>query len=112
MHIHYDATELSESDFVSLLRSAHAVCRSWWMDKLDCEISCIRQSIEIDFEGALRKLDKGVAVRSVVHRRGDHLEAPYFEFGFTVLDSPSFYLWIIVDVGQAEKLIVGLKPRA
>lgn len=101
-HIHYDATQCTTEQFVTILKEAHAVCKRWWFDKLDNSVR--RERVEgITFEDSLAYFTKD-ARPVVIERRGDHLDEPYSEIGFHTIASPSFFLWVINDAGYAHSL--------
>jgi len=106
----YNTGSLSHTEQEGLLRKAHAICETWWFDKLDCAESWARQRVEdIAFEEAMGHFAER-ALTTVIHRRQSiSMGGPHIEVGFRSMESPvDYFLWIIVSLDRADEITNGL----
>jgi hypothetical protein len=104
----YNTNRLTYEQKVEILRRAKAVCQHWWVDVLDCSESFCRKRVEMSFEEILEKFDDQ-AHFSMIHRcvpPENHLE-----IGFRVGagNGPDYFLWLIVNMKNAEEFTAGLE---
>ena len=112
-HIFYDTIKVSRAEQERLLRKAHSICSEWWLDKLDCSESYMRQKVEgASFEEAMRHFGER-ALMNVIHRRAFiPLDEPHLEVGFRSMESPvDYFLWINVPLDRAEEITKGLQAK-
>lgn len=111
--VFYDIGSLSRKQQEVLLRKAYSISERWWVDKLCCEESFARQKVnDISFEEAMRHFIKG-AVMNVIERHSVvPLDGPYREVSFRSMESPvDYFLWILVPLERADKIVTGLTQR-
>lgn len=101
----YQTHDMDHEQKVRLLHAAHAVATAWWVDKLDCRISPIRERVEMPFEQALAMFKPGTPLTVIQRQHEDVLEV-----GFRVSDSVrpmeiDWFLFINVAYPEATRLI-------
>lgn len=107
MTTHYGTHELDHEQKVRLLRSALAAASAWWVDRLDCRISPIRENVEMSVEQALALFTPGTPL-TVIHRQHENV----LEVGFRVSDTErpmvlDWFLFVLVPYPAASSLIAG-----
>ena len=87
-----------------ILRKAHSLCYNWWFDELDCSKSFARQTVDIEFEEAMKYMDDPTAIAICMLRL---IPEPYYEFGFHTMpiSKPSKFLWIQVTLEEGQKIM-------
>jgi len=66
----YDVSDLSLEKRIDIIDYAKNVCFKWHVDKLDCNISCSRQLIDMSYEDIMEKFDMSCHFVAI-HRRGN-----------------------------------------
>lgn len=109
MNTSYKTHGLTLDQKKDLFRRAKAVCRTWWVDELDCKKSWFRQRIDMDFEAALA-LMQGDTHFVVIHR---HYEPDdYLEIASrTMSGEPDYFLWVQCDPKHIPELTEGLEKH-
>lgn len=111
--IFYDVRKLSLDKKIEILNAAKLLCKEYWVDKLDCNISWARQRIDMSFDEVM-KLYNPKCHTVVIYRKGSVQSEYYGEIGFTTMSGVNFYLWIILTVDNLMNLVEKhkLKPQA
>jgi hypothetical protein len=111
MNQSYNVNHLPVEEKKELCRRAKAVSYQWWADKLDCDVSCCRQQIQVDFEEFLKHLDQSTTVLTMIWRMT--LPPSYLEVGFgTMSGEISYFLWIKVSPEHIPGLVEGFRVHA
>lgn len=106
----YNTSGLTVYQRKSICYDAYECSTAWWVDKLDCKVSFLRQRVEMSYDDIIKKLARGCHF-TVVHR--SDIEE-YGEIGFCTMSfEPDFFLWIITTVEDLNKIVMkyGLKPK-
>ncbi len=94
MHKFFSTNHLSFEQKKDLLNIAKEKSYNWWVDIL--ESPCIyRKQIDMPFEEIMKKFDNKCHFH-IVHRNLN--TENYLEIGFCTLNSPDYFLWILLDV--------------
>jgi len=116
--IFYSTTKLDFQTKIAIINDAKTLAVNWWVDKLDCNISFARQTIEMSFEDIMEKFNtceyskkKHYGFFKVIHRRGYgnwKKSSIYWWRGEIVMGyscGPEYFLWINIIEPDLEKLI-------
>lgn len=92
----YISRNLKIEEKKALCYRAKELSNNWWVDKLDCRESFMRQSIEMPFDEIMKKLDSS-SLFFIIHRiySGDYLEIGFRTSG--KINEPDYFLWIQTD---------------
>lgn len=101
----YDTHDLTIEQKVDILHRAKAVCYNWWVDILDCSKSFHRQKIEMSFEEIMAKFDDR-SFFVIIHRT---FHENYLEIGFSTMDTPDYFLWMMLDPKYIPEFTKGVK---
>ncbi len=107
--IFYDTSSLTCAEKEQLLRKAYSICSDWWVERLDCSVSCARQRVsDATFEDAMGHFSEN-AFFVVIHRRQIlMIDEPYLEVAFSSMEPIDYFLWIIVPLQSANEIVKGL----
>ena len=87
---------------------AKDLCFKWWVDKLDCSESFLRQIIEMPFEEIMNKLDDRSHF-SVIYRKNfneDYLEVGFRTLSYTnIVEQIDYFLWILIDNDKSKEFL-------
>jgi hypothetical protein len=102
--IFYDIDKLTSAERIELLHEAKNMSYNWWVDYLDVEISFARQSIEMNFEDILKRINTSTHF-VFIHRRGIIGEKPHLEIGFRTMEEKDHFLFIYIEENKKEYFI-------
>lgn len=108
MHAFYNIESISIQKKKKIINEAIYNCYEWYVDKLDCSKSFMRQRIEMPFEDIMFKF-KTKSHFQIIHRR-DNYDGEYGEIGFCQEEKGvTYFLWIFVTLRELEKIITKYK---
>jgi hypothetical protein len=110
--IFYKVHELDFETKKKIIHWAFKRKKNWSVDKLDCNESRSRQSVELSIDGIMSKFNNA-AHFVVIHRRGyeDWKNSEIFdnkwclEVGFRTMESPDYFLWIWCDENFVDEIV-------
>ena len=106
-HIFYEKNDMTMEDKVSIINRAKELSYEWWVDKLDCSESWMRQKIDMSFEEVMEMFMPNCHF-TVIHRRG--IGDWHGEIGFSTMGvGVEHFLWIYVSEGDLQKIVKEFK---
>jgi len=113
----YKVKHLSLETKIEIIEDAYSQKYRWWVDKLDCNESFARQTIDWTFDQIMEKFSDGahfifIHRQGFVHDRGfpdpgDEygFNRYHLEVGFRVMSGIDYFLWIYVDESKVEEFV-------
>ena len=96
MNRNFDTRQYTIEQKKDLCARAKAICKSWWVDVLDCSVSLSRQRVEMPFEEILQKIDDKCFF-AVIQRIGWQENVLQIVFSTMYCNKPDYYLWIEIE---------------
>ena len=90
---------------IKILNIAYIKNTSWWVDKLDCNESWMRQKIDMSFKEIMAKFDN--TCHFVIIQRNSRNQVPAVgEIGFsTMTGSINYFLWINLNLTDFNQIV-------
>lgn len=103
------AQNLSFNQKVDVLKWAYANCYDWWVDKLDCRVSFMRQKTDMSFDEVMYHFTQQ-SFFSIAYREAQGFaDKEHIEIGFRtdcLTDSDiEYFLWIKLDMNFLHCLL-------
>ena len=107
-NIFYTREDMKLDDKVNIINFCKDICYNWWVDKLDCNQSFMREKIDMSFSSIMEKFDNSSHF-VIIHREGiQNIEPSRLEVGFSTDDiknNLSYFLWIEVEENKIPLIV-------
>jgi len=99
-HKFYDIKKIN---MIELFKDAKNKAFEVRVDILDCTKSMARQKIDMSFNEVIRMYNN--KCHTVFIHRKEHWREEYIETGFSTMNSPSYFLWINMNINHLDFFI-------
>lgn len=107
-HIFYNTEKLTLEQRVGIVNYAKEKSVKWWVDILDCDVSCKRERMDMSYEDIMNKFD--IKSHFTIVSRYDIFKKEYYgEVGFCTLKTPDHFLWVYIENGVFSEFIKKFK---
>ncbi len=97
-----------KEELLKIFEEAKYYSFRWWVDKLDCRISIARQSVELDWEEALSKLNGTGDFVTFIERQNlvDNTRHMELSFSSTCKEDREveYFVWVLMSMEYGKKL--------